>query len=104
MDAFVPGMSIGQRKDPKVSPFYEDLEPFRGRLPAALFTCGTADCLLDDSVMMGTKWLMAGGQAVIKIYEGAPHGFIGFKPDEEPQAGKVLQDTRTFIQDVVGKK
>jgi acetyl esterase/lipase len=79
LDAFLPGTTTEERKSPSISPFYEDLEKFRGRLPKALFVCGTADCLLDDTVMMGTKYLMAGGEAVIKIYEGGCHGFIAFK-------------------------
>lgn len=78
-DAFLPGTTAAQKKDPKISPFYEDLEAFRGRLPKALFTCGTADPLLDDTVLMGVKWLMAGGEAVVKIYEGAPHAFIALR-------------------------
>ncbi|KAK6601304.1 esterase/lipase/thioesterase [Botrytis cinerea] len=51
-------MSDEQKKHPLVSPYYEDLEIFRGRLPSALFTCGTEDPLLDDSVTMATKWMM----------------------------------------------
>ena len=53
--ALLPGMSPEQMKDPSVSPFYEDLAPFRGRLPSALFTCGTDDALVDDSIGMATK-------------------------------------------------
>jgi acetyl esterase/lipase len=102
-DAFLPGMTVAQKKHPSVSPFYEDLEAFRGRLPKALFTCGTADPLLDDTVMMGVRWLMVGGEAVIKIYEGAPHAFISLRgqSDEADQAEK---DTKTFIEDCVAGK
>jgi acetyl esterase/lipase len=99
-DSFLHGTSAAQRKDPKISPFYENIEAFRGRIPKALFTCGAADPLLDDTVMMGCKWLMAGGEAVVKIYEGAPHGFtmlIGMS-DEADQAAK---DIKTFIEDCI---
>jgi acetyl esterase/lipase len=102
-DAFVPNTTTAQRRDPKISPFYEDLEAFRGRLPKALFTCGTQDPLLDDTVMMGCKWLMAGGDAVVKIYAGAPHAFITWRglSDEADQAAV---DMESFIKEVLGEK
>ena len=102
-DAFLPGMDLGQKKDPSVSPYYEDLEKFRGRLPSALFTCGTEDQLLDDSVAMGTKWLMGGGEAIVKIYPGAPHGFIAFPASMLKEAGEALEDTATYIKDCLAK-
>lgn len=36
--------------------------------------------MLDDSVMMAAKWGMWGNRSVLKVYHGAPHGFIGFAP------------------------
>jgi acetyl esterase/lipase len=97
-DAFLPNMSLLEMKSPSVSPYYEDLAPFRGRLPSAFFTSGTEDPLLDDSVMMGTRWLMAGGEAYIKIYTGAPHGFLLFPPDKLKEAGMAFADTVTYIK------
>jgi len=83
-------------KNPAVSPYYQDLTTFRGRLPKALFTCGTDDPLLDDTAAMGVKWLMAGGAAIVKIYPGAAHGFIAFDLDVSVQA---MDDTKTFMAD-----
>jgi acetyl esterase/lipase len=54
-DAFLPDTTTEQRKDPKISPYYENLEVLRGRLPSALFTCGTEDPLIDDTMVMGVK-------------------------------------------------
>jgi acetyl esterase/lipase len=99
--AFLPGKTTEERKNPSISPFYEDLEKFRGRLPKALFTCGTADCLLDDTVMMGTKYLMAGGEAIVKIYEGGCHGFVAFEGSD--LAAVCMDDMWTFIRDCLGK-
>jgi acetyl esterase/lipase len=52
--ALLPGTTEEERRDPGISPFYRDLRGLR--LPSALFTCGSEDPLLDDTVMMGAKW------------------------------------------------
>uniref|UniRef100_A0A8H7N0L2 Alpha/beta hydrolase fold-3 domain-containing protein n=1 Tax=Bionectria ochroleuca TaxID=29856 RepID=A0A8H7N0L2_BIOOC len=77
-DAFLPGWSLEMLKDPHVSPLYADLEQLRGRLPSAHFTCGTEDCLLDDTLFMNSRWLAAGGESVLSIIPGVPHGYILF--------------------------
>lgn len=83
VDVFLPGMTDEEKRHPSVSPLFTNLEPLRGKLPPALFTCGTQDCLLDDTMFMSTKWLMAGGEAVVKIVPGAPHGFIMYPRDSK---------------------
>lgn len=95
-EVFLPGMSMEQKKDPAVSPFYEDLTKLRGRLPSALFTCGTDDPLLDDTVLMGTKWLVNGGEAYVKFYPGGAHAFIGFPIEIGLNA---LHDTAEYIEE-----
>ena len=57
---------------PDVSPLYADL---RG-MPAALFTCGTRDSLIDDTLFMAPRWLAAGNVAELALYPGACHGFV----------------------------
>lgn len=103
--AFLPGMSDVDRKSPKVSPLYEDLEKFRlpkgSRLPKALFTCGTIDPLIDDSLFMSVRWQAAGGEAVLRIYNGAVHGFLGFGVGEYEPTGNVLMDTNQFIEEAM---
>lgn len=81
-EAYQPGTTQEQRRDPKISPLFKNLNELgeKGVLPPALFTCGTLDPLLDDSVLMATKWMIAGAEAVLKIYPGAPHGFTLFPP------------------------
>ncbi|KAH8590014.1 esterase/lipase/thioesterase [Bisporella sp. PMI_857] len=91
------------KKHPSVSPYYEDLSPFRGRLPSALFTCGTDDPLLDDTINMGTKWAVSGAESIVKVYPGAAHGFIGFPRDQLPVAGMAVDDTKEYIRDRLGK-
>ncbi|EXJ79683.1 hypothetical protein A1O3_07964 [Capronia epimyces CBS 606.96] len=100
-EAFCPGMSEDQKRHPSVSPLYTDLEALRGKLPPALFTCGTEDCLLDDTVFMSTKWLMAGGEAIVKIVPGAPHGFIFF-PRSMKESGS--DDGMNAVEDFMRSK
>ena len=50
--------------DPDVSPLYADL---RGLCPA-LFTVGTDDTLLDDSVFMAARWELAGNETELAVY------------------------------------
>ena len=99
--AFLPGKTAEQRKDPLVSPFYKDLTGLK--LPPALFNCGTYDCLLDDTMMMATKWQMSGNVAIIKLYPGAPHGFNAFPPDEVPASKEFREVVNKFCQDILGK-
>ncbi|KAF9869705.1 hypothetical protein CkaCkLH20_12748 [Colletotrichum karsti] len=76
--AFLPGMSEEEKKHPSVSPLYADLEPLRGKLPPAIFTVGTEDCLMDDTILMSAKYMMAGGEATVKVVPGAAHAYITF--------------------------
>ncbi len=71
---FVPGLDGEQRRDPSISPLYADL---RG-LPPALFTVGTLDPLLDDTLFMAARWQAAGNDAELLAYEDAVHGFNAF--------------------------
>ncbi|PZD32816.1 Aes, Esteraselipase [Pyrenophora tritici-repentis] len=100
IDALLPNTTEAQRRHPSISPFWADL---RGKkLPPALFTCGSEDPLLDDSVMMGSKWAMWGNESIVKIYHGAPHGFIGFPPGTIKAVQEVLDDTEAFVRAKVG--
>jgi acetyl esterase len=61
-----------RHRDPDVSPLYADLTG----LPIALFSCGTLDPLLDDTLFMAARWQAAGSPARLAIYPGAPHEFL----------------------------
>jgi acetyl esterase len=41
----------------------------------ALFTVGTRDALLDDTLFMHARWVAADNQAELAIYPGGAHGF-----------------------------
>lgn len=63
-------------KDPAVSPLYADLSG----LPPALFSCGTADLLLDDTLFMAARWIAAGNEAELSLTNGGCHVFQAFRP------------------------
>lgn len=92
---FCPGISTEQFKDPDISPLYAELPGLE--LPPALFTVGTKDPLVDDTVFMSCKWMMAGAETVVKIYPGASHAYVPFAEDHYPAAKQVFQDVRQFI-------
>lgn len=64
----------GDLNDPDISPMYADLTD----MPPALFTVGTRDPLLDDSLFMYSRWLSAGNDAELAVYSGGAHGFDAF--------------------------
>ena len=68
-NAFLP--AITDRRDPDISPLYARLHD----MPPALFTVGTADALLDDTLFMYARWIAAGSAAELAIYPGGAHGF-----------------------------
>jgi acetyl esterase len=61
-----------RHRDPDVSPLYADLTG----MPPALFSCGTLDPMLDDTLFMAARWQAAGSLAELAIYPGAPHEFL----------------------------
>lgn len=94
-EAFLPGLSAEERRAPHISPLYADL---RGLCPA-LFTIGTKDALLDDSLFMSHRWAAAGNAAELDIYPGGAHGFIAFP---YAQAIASFQKQCAFINEALG--
>lgn len=62
------------RGDSDISPLHADL----GGLPPALFSVGTCDPLLDDSLFMAARWRAAGNAAELAVYPGGAHVFVNF--------------------------
>lgn len=71
---FLPGLDPEQRRDPSISPLFADLSG----MPPALFTVGTLDPLLDDSLFMAARWEAAGNHAELAVFPESIHGFTGF--------------------------
>jgi acetyl esterase len=73
-DMFLPGTTDSERRSPEVSPLYADLYD----MPPALFTVGTLDPLLDDSLFMAARWQAANNESTLRVYPESVHGFIRF--------------------------
>jgi len=71
-DQFLPGLDREQRRDPDISPLFADLSD----MPPAIFTVGTADPLIDDTLFMEARWRAAGHATELRIWPEAPHGFL----------------------------
>lgn len=98
-NAFLPNFSPEQRRDPSVSPFYADLASMK--LPPAFFLCGTEDCLLEDTALMSARWQMAGGEAVVRLFPGAPHGFVIVPRAKVECAMEGLKAIKAFLEEKV---
>lgn len=71
-DQFLPEHDLEQRRDPDISPLFAELSD----MPSAIFTIGTQDALLDDSLFMEARWRSAGNQTELRVWPEAPHGFL----------------------------
>lgn len=87
---------LERRKDPIISPLYADLS----NLPPALFLCGLADPLLDDSIFMASKYTLAGNTTELELIAKACHGFTLFPIGEVADSGlsKVLKFIASHLQ------
>ena len=92
-NAFLP--SVTERRVPDISPLYADLT----NLCPALFSVGTKDALLDDTLFMHARWVAAGNEAELAIYPGAPHGFTVF-PSDLAKSATARMDA--FLKRVLG--
>ena len=92
-NAFLP--TITDRRTPDISPLYAEL---KGLCPA-LFTVGTKDALLDDTLFMYARWVVAGNPAELAIYPGGAHGFTLF-PNDLSKAATARMDV--FLNRVLG--
>lgn len=72
LDLFLPGMSVEQRREADVSPLYGDL----AGMPPALFSVGSNDHLLDDTLFLAARWEVAGNESELLVYPETPHGCI----------------------------
>ncbi|MCB5175605.1 alpha/beta hydrolase [Microvirga lenta] len=79
------------RYDPDVSPLFADLKG----LPPALFSVGTRDMLLDDTLFMASRWAAAGNRTELAVWPGGCHVFIRF---DSAMAEKALSRIDAFVE------
>jgi acetyl esterase/lipase len=82
-------------RDPDISPLYADLDA----MPPALFTIGTMDPLIDDTVFMAARWAAAGLDSDLAVYPGGIHTFWYF---DTALARKARHRIAEFLADAVG--
>jgi acetyl esterase/lipase len=87
-------VSAEKSSDPDVSPLYADLF----EMPPALFTIGTLDPLIDDSLFMHMRWQAAGNASELAIYPGGIHAFNAFPIELARIANSRISD---FIREAV---
>ena len=71
-EQFVPMYDREQRCHPDISPLFAELSG----MPPAIFTVGTQDALLDDTLFMEARWRAAGNATELHVWPEAPHGFM----------------------------
>ena len=81
-------------RDPDVSALYANLK----NMPPAIFTVGTRDPLIDDTLFMYGRWIAAGNQADLALYPGAVHAFNVFPM---PQAGPANARIDAFLKKAI---
>jgi len=74
--------------DPTFSPLYGTLED----MPPALFTIGTWDPLVDDTLFMAMRWMVAGNKTELAVYPGGTHAFDAFPTEIARQARTRMHD------------
>jgi acetyl esterase len=92
-NAFLP--TITERRVPDISPVYADLKD----LCPALFSVGTKDALLDDTLFMHARWIAAGNDAELAIYPGGAHGFTLFPNDLAKSAAARIDEFLNRVLD-----
>jgi acetyl esterase/lipase len=71
-ECYLPGRTDDERRDPSISPAFAGLQG----LPPALMSVGTADHLLDDTLMLASRWAAAGNEVELVVLPELPHGFM----------------------------
>jgi acetyl esterase len=87
-ECYLPGRTPDEARVPEISPLYAHLHD----LPPALFTVGTADHLLDDSLFMAARWAAYGNESELAVYPDCVHGFNGFPMELAKRANERIDE------------
>ena len=76
---------------PEVSPLYAPPEQLR-TMPPALFSCGTDDALIDDTLFFAARWAQH-AHTELALYPGGVHGVGHFGPHANTELGRKAHRT-----------
>jgi len=96
-NCFLPEHDMEARRDPDISPLFARLHG----MPPALFTVGTMDALLDDSLFMEARWRQAGAATELRVWPEAMHGFVAF-PNRMGLAAR--ESAHAFLNAALGER
>ncbi|KQQ91046.1 alpha/beta hydrolase [Aureimonas sp. Leaf324] len=72
----------------EVSPLYADLTD----MPPALFSVGTRDLLLDDTLFMHARWLAAGNEAELRVQPDGCHVYETFETEAGTRSERAMAE------------
>jgi len=93
--AAFPGLDGELLRDPSISPLYAGL----AGLPPAIFSVGTHDAVLDDSLFMAARWQAAGNVAELQVYPEGTHLFMSLPTR---MAAEAWRRVATFVERQLG--
>ena len=87
----------------RIKTWFPDISPMHGitkRFPPTVLFLGTKDALIPVSTgeIFRDKIKAAGGQCTLFLYEGAGHGFFGWKDGKNPYYDETLKQTEIFLR------
>lgn len=87
----------------RIKAWFPDISPMHGiteKFPPTIVFLGTKDALIPVSTgeLFRDKIKEAGGQCTLFLYEGAGHGFFGWKDGKNPFYTETLKQTEIFLR------
>ena len=87
----------------RIKTWFPDISPMHGitkKFPPTVLFLGTKDALIPVSTgeIFRDKIKAAGGQCTLFLYEGAGHGFFGWKDGKNPYYDETLKQTEIFLR------
>ncbi len=83
---------IGGQQIPMDDPYFSPLYGTLTGMPPALFTIGTWDPLVDDTLFMASRWAAAGIATDLEVYPGGIHAFDAFPTEIARRARTRMHD------------
>jgi acetyl esterase/lipase len=85
---YAPGRDLQGLRDPALSPMWAEVHG----LPPAILTVGTADWLLDESILFAGRLAAAGNEVELAVYPEGPHGVESMPTELGRTASRRIHD------------